>query len=51
MYQQAAQQNPGAQSAGPQPGPQQGPAANASSAKADDNVVDAEVEDVDDKKR
>jgi molecular chaperone DnaK len=52
MYQQASQQaGPGPQSAGPQPGPQQGPAAGASSAKADDNVVDAEVEDVDDKKR
>jgi molecular chaperone DnaK len=52
MYQQgAAQQNPGAQSAGPQPGPDAGPSAGTSSQKADDNVVDAEVEDVDDKKR
>ena len=50
MYQQASQQAaPGAQSAGPQPGPQEGP--QPSARPADDNVVDAEVEDVDDKKR
>lgn len=49
MYQQAAQQQQGPQAGAPQDGPQ--PQSGPSSAKpADDNVVDAEVEDVDDKK-
>jgi molecular chaperone DnaK len=51
MYQQAAAaQQPGPQAGGPQAGPQPQPGPSGTAKPADDNVVDAEVEDVDDKK-